>query len=381
MSSRISVEEEAAAQLQGRLQRALDSARRLLELPDEPVADDPAELGQLIAQLMARLEQGGKAGAWRESSARHARELEALHRRFQLRLDAVKRAEQAAAELRDTTSPETILRRAPQQLSDNAPLDRVLLSLVAGGRLMPEAAFFGDDPGATAGAMAAIRAEPPRLEHPLIETELLRRRRATLVTERLAFRMHQPTARVMGWSTYVAAPLVVAGEVIGAIHADARGARELDVLDGDILWTFTRNLADVYESASLRRTLRRQRERSRQFVEWLGARSAELSDNSMQLSPETAPAPDPPSGADAPASLEALDDRTAFGDLLSKRELEVLRLLARGASNGSIASQLVISEATVKFHVVNILRKLHVNNRSAAVARYHRLVHSSQGEL
>jgi len=58
----------------------------------------------------------------------------------------------------------------------------------------------------------------------------------------------------------------------------------------------------------------------------------------------------------------------------------VLRLLARGATNGSIAAQLVISESTVKFHVVNILRKLHVSNRSAAVARYHRLVQSPRSD-
>src|SRR5262249_31324598 len=45
---------------------------------------------------------------------------------------------------------------------------------------------------------------------------------------------------------------------------------------------------------------------------------------------------------------------------LSERELEVLRLIADGKSNDDIATQLVISEKTVKSHVSNILSKLHV---------------------
>ncbi len=51
---------------------------------------------------------------------------------------------------------------------------------------------------------------------------------------------------------------------------------------------------------------------------------------------------------------------------LSDRELEVLRLIADGASNSSIAGQLVISEKTVKSHVSNILSKLHLADRTQA---------------
>jgi NarL family two-component system response regulator LiaR len=51
---------------------------------------------------------------------------------------------------------------------------------------------------------------------------------------------------------------------------------------------------------------------------------------------------------------------------LSDREMEVLRLIADGANNSSIAEQLVISEKTVKSHVSNILSKLHLADRTQA---------------
>jgi NarL family two-component system response regulator LiaR len=51
---------------------------------------------------------------------------------------------------------------------------------------------------------------------------------------------------------------------------------------------------------------------------------------------------------------------------LTEREVEVLRLVARGQSNQEIANQLVISEATVRTHVSNILGKLHLASRTQA---------------
>ena len=51
---------------------------------------------------------------------------------------------------------------------------------------------------------------------------------------------------------------------------------------------------------------------------------------------------------------------------LSERELEVLRLLADGANNRTIATQLVLAEGTVKNYVSSILDKLHAANRTHA---------------
>ncbi|GHO81745.1 DNA-binding response regulator [Ktedonobacter sp. SOSP1-85] len=53
-------------------------------------------------------------------------------------------------------------------------------------------------------------------------------------------------------------------------------------------------------------------------------------------------------------------------EALSPREIEILKLLAEGASNRKIAEQLVLAEGTVKNHVSNILSKLHTRNRTQA---------------
>jgi two-component system NarL family response regulator len=53
--------------------------------------------------------------------------------------------------------------------------------------------------------------------------------------------------------------------------------------------------------------------------------------------------------------------------VLTARELEVLKLVARGMSNKDVADQLYISENTVKNHVRNILEKLHLHSRMEAV--------------
>lgn len=57
------------------------------------------------------------------------------------------------------------------------------------------------------------------------------------------------------------------------------------------------------------------------------------------------------------------------GETLTARELEVLQLLARGYRNKEIASDLFITERTVKFHVGVILSKLGVSTRTEAVTR------------
>ena len=74
-------------------------------------------------------------------------------------------------------------------------------------------------------------------------------------------------------------------------------------------------------------------------------------------------------GEDAAATIVARDPRIMPGDIaLTQRELDVLALMAEGASNKMIARQLGISVHTVKFHVGSLLDKLDATGRTDAVA-------------
>lgn len=76
----------------------------------------------------------------------------------------------------------------------------------------------------------------------------------------------------------------------------------------------------------------------------------------------------PRAAADGAAEAAA----TAELALLTERERDVLRLLADARSNAEIATELYIGEATVKTHVSNVLQKLGVRDRVAAVVYAHR---------
>jgi DNA-binding NarL/FixJ family response regulator len=65
--------------------------------------------------------------------------------------------------------------------------------------------------------------------------------------------------------------------------------------------------------------------------------------------------------ADKPVPPAVTDDSS-----LTTRELEVLRLVAGGSTNGEIARSLWVTEQTVKFHLSNVYRKLDVGNRTEA---------------
>jgi DNA-binding CsgD family transcriptional regulator len=72
---------------------------------------------------------------------------------------------------------------------------------------------------------------------------------------------------------------------------------------------------------------------------------------------------------DTPLSGPAHPDNATFVETLSRREIDVLRLMADGQSNQEIAQVLIVALNTVKMHVKHIYRKLGVKNRVQAVAQ------------
>jgi DNA-binding CsgD family transcriptional regulator len=270
----------------------------------------------------------------------------------------------AADRLADAGPVSEIVDRAPAECARALELDRCVLSRVDDGTLVAEAVHVGA--GDAAVTLEALKQAPVRLAYPLLEAEMLRRRRAAIVAEpddenaaaRHAF------ASVMGWGEHLAAPVVLEGRVIGFLHGD-RGT-PLTGADRDGLERFAAAFADIFERAVLRRRLRIQRQELRQVAHWADARTSELSDGAIDLALER----DAPSG-DQPVRAQGGD--AALRDLLTRRELDVLEHMVQGETNADIARALVVSEGTVKFHVKNILRKMHAANRAEAASRYLRM--------
>jgi DNA-binding CsgD family transcriptional regulator len=353
------------AELERRVVSATEAADALLESADPVRRPDPDRLGELIERLGERLQPA----ADRELDA-HAAALARIRARYESREAAIAGIRAAAGRLGRGGSPPALLEGAPRVLVERSSFERVVLSSVTAGTTMQVAVVhFRDRPREAARARAELRSAPVRLVPPLLEAETLRRRRATVVSEaQLNERAHRPLAAAMGWTSYVVAAVVVRGAAIALIHADHDGRRNVDALDRDVLWEFAEGCARAYDRADLTRTLADQRAELRALREQLEVRERELADLSLAAAgaePPTLPTLEGPGGP--------LDDRVVFDGVLTRRELDVLRLLVAGLTNAAVGADLVLSPGTVKFHVNSILRKLGVANRAEAVARYLRL--------
>ena len=281
------------------------------------------------------------------------------------RLRALERVRAALARLADAGPVSEIIGRAPTEAATAIELDRVLLSRVDDGLLVAEALHWEGDARAAERTLAQLRDAPVRIAYPLVEGELLRRRRAAIVTAADGDpATRQANWQVMRWRDYVAAPVIMDGRVVGFLQGD-RDSGALGAADREALARFAEGFSDVYERAVLRRRLRIERQELRRIATWADARTAELSDGAIDLARDRQPvegedAERPPAGG-------------ALRDLLTPREIDVLEHLVRGETNADIARSLVVSEGTVKFHVKNILRKMNAANRAEATSRYLRL--------
>ncbi|HZE04655.1 MAG TPA: LuxR C-terminal-related transcriptional regulator [Solirubrobacteraceae bacterium] len=303
---------------------------------------------------MARSEGG------RDSTERVLVELLALEREivefaYVRRSDALERVSDAARRLGELSWNAGMLHRAAAELGGASEFDRVVFSEAVDGVITPLTVW--DRRGRHAGeeALAALADTRIRLEYPLLEYEVVKRRAAEVVHVAAAgARTPVVLARALDWESYVVAPLTAAGETIGLLHADATTSRRTaGRLDAEVAGRYAEELSGEFERVVLRHTLELHRGQLAAAVQWMGARLSRLEDAGELMRPRTG------AGGDAGAV-----------DALTPRELEVLRLLARGHTNLAIARTLVVREGTVKYHVKNILRKLGATSRADAVAKF-----------
>jgi LuxR family transcriptional regulator, regulator of acetate metabolism len=283
-------------------------------------------------------------------------EREIVELQYVRRADAFERVRDAVRRLGEVGSPAGILDRAADELGAGSQFDRVLIGEVADGRLHARAIWAREDRGGAQANLAQLQRAPIRLEYPLIEDEVVRRQGAEIVTAASAGTRTPARLRdVLGWEAYVVVALTSGGTTIGLLHADAASSqRALDELDREVAARYSEGLAGVFERAVLRETLQRHRDELQSAIRWMSARLSRLTADA---------AFDGAGAATGSPTVGAVDALTA-------RELDVLRLMARGKTNGAIASVLVVGEGTVKYHVKNILRKLGATSRADAVARY-----------
>ncbi len=292
-----------------------------------------------------------------------ALEREIVEADYVRRSDALERVADAVRRLGEIGSPQGILDRAADELGTSSAFDRVVVGEVFGDSLQVRAIWSEDDIAGAAAALEELRDSPIRLEYPLVEDEVARGQGTEVVHARVArSRGARRLSDVLGWDSYLVAALVVQGKTVGLVHADAAASgRRLDALDAEVASRYAEGLAGVFERAVLREMLRRHHHELRSAVEWMSTRLGQLSTDTGEVSP-LAGTPDP-----------------GLADALTARELEVLRLLARGQTNLEIARTLVVREGTIKYHVKNILRKLGATSRADAVSRYARAGGASAG--
>ncbi len=362
--------QQRRADLADRGRRLLAEAGRLPEPHDGPA--DLGELDEALATAVGALRAQLPAS---EQPARAADLLAAaygLRQEIRDRLDQERSARWAALEaglarLRPIHDPDDLLDRACAAAADGGGFDRVMLSRVEGSLWRPWKSYAVDIGDAERSFQQWIRAVPEiELSRMLLETEMARRREPALITDPARdTRVYQPLVRASRLRSYVAAPLMPAGRVIGFLHADYTAAAVAE-LDRDILWAFAEGFGRIFERAVLLSRLNEQREQVRLAMRTVESVLDDLASAEIALAV-------PPSARASPRRAASLDQPSPLAAALTGRELEVLSLMATGATNQRIADELVISAGTVKSHVKRILRKLCVENRAEAISQYLRL--------
>ena len=266
----------------------------------------------------------------------------------------------ALGSLRKAASLEALFRQATGALCDEVGFGRAALFSLRDHALVAESVQACGAPDEGDCLLETLGQAAVPLGPGLHESEVLRRRTTLLVED--AGDAHA-LAMLPGTDSYVAAPVIREEQAVALIHADhGPHGRAVTEFDRAALWAFAEGLGYALERCLLEGRLRGHAEQVLALV-----RSTEASVEEL-VTPTAVPGP---LQRISPAATR-MPERQRL-EMLTRREREVLAMLAEGETNARIARRLVVSEDTVKTHVKHILRKLAVTNRSQAVSRYFRM--------
>jgi DNA-binding CsgD family transcriptional regulator len=362
----------------------IDSAQRLLSWTAMPGLDQvhdfasaTAALNEAWAVISEALSGNHAAGHDIEACA----ELNELLVKVCQSTDLVRRAEsayqtaalrtvrQALARFHAITSVTELVEAAPATVS-SLGFDRAIISRLHESIWVSEAAYIDGNAEWAAEVAHVGQAQPQRVRSPMWEAEMVRRRAGILVTNvQHDRRVHRPIADASQSRSYVAAPIMPGTEVIGFLHADRYfHTGDVDEFDRDILTVFAEGFGYALGRAALLNRLDTMRAEVHQLLNGISATVDEVTLPALQPGPHGRGAN--PGTPPVRAPLPAYSDETGTDSQLTRREIDVLRLMSGGHTNAQIANRLIISEGTVKSHVKHILRKLGAANRAEAVSRW-----------
>jgi DNA-binding CsgD family transcriptional regulator len=272
------------------------------------------------------------------------------------RSDGVERVGEALRRLGEVGSPGGVIERCADEFGRSSDFDRVLVSRIDATGLRPVAVWSSDDRPEVQGALGALASRTVPLQYPLVEAEVAQRQDAVIVSvSESGSRALPDLAQALQWDVYAVAAILLEGNTVGLLHADRiSGAPPLDDIDLELVRSYADGVGQVFERATLRQQLHRQRRQLQAAARWMNGQMLRLSEETPSSAPDVA------------------RHGSELAELLTRRELEVVKLIARGQSNRAIATTLMLGEGTVKYHVKNILRKLQARSRTEAVSRYMR---------
>ncbi|MET8430707.1 LuxR C-terminal-related transcriptional regulator [Nocardia sp. NPDC004860] len=290
-----------------------------------------------------------------------------LHHQGSVHADIARRLGDVLARLEMTPcSVAELVSTAPRLIGDLG-FDRAIISRIADGLWITQQVFVADDPVWAETINRVGQEEPQPLGPKLFETEIVRRRQPILVSDaQLVPRVHARIAKESLSRSYVAAPILSNGRVVGLIHGDRylQGV-DTDRTDRETLRTF----AEALRLALSRAQLAEQLDSAAATLRLAAAESARAIAglHEVHLNLSTGSGTGHGQAESHPRSTPRM--AVAVRERLTAREVQVLELMAQGRTNAAIAAELIISEGTAKQHVKHILRKLGAANRAEAVMR------------